>query len=147
MQKVRALSDKQLKLIYSYLNNDQNIDIAAMQAGYHIESARRTLKYKHVAKYIDDKRAVFVKKLDRGLNWKRQKLCNVVDASIPDDQELLKGMSTDRTAVSAIKNGLTAIQILNNLDGDNAPTKSINISINSDLDKVDELRQKYRRDY
>lgn len=139
----KQLTMKQLKFCEAYIENGGDSRKAAIEAGYAESSASVSANYQlnqpNIQKFLKSKMKPVEKKIGITFEWKMKKLKKIVDNKIPDDSEIIEDASV----------AIQAIAEMNRMQGDYAPTKSINANLNVEADKeqLDLLIEEHRREF
>jgi phage terminase small subunit len=138
-----VLIDKEITIrqrkFAEYFMTGMTASAAAVKAGYSNKSAytrgKELTNNPRVAYYMSERLDKLQKKLEIPLEYLLGKLKHVVDSFIPDGSDLEK----DKVSV-----GLSAIRELNQIQGNYAAEKRINVNVDGDkhLERIKELTEK-----
>jgi phage terminase small subunit len=140
-----GLTTKEECFLYWYAKKGKTMKEAAIMAGFSNKAAAREaskiVKKPEAKKYIDRALRTVEKRLQWGFEDKLKKLKKVADLAIPDSASTM-----DELAPTA---GIQAIAESNKMQGHYSAEKVVNTNINvdTDLQQVEELLEKYTREY
>lgn len=147
MKSSNKLTAQQKAFAQAYIKGATAKD-AALSAGYSPKSASQaathTLKNPLVRSMITRAQNHTEREAKFSFNWKLNKLGKVVDSGIPDNTEE-EPLLVDVPVAAA----LTAITIMNKMQGHEAAEKHVNVNLEAEADKeiLEELIKKNEKDY
>lgn len=132
------LNQKQYDFTLSYIANGFNAYQAALDAGYKpnyaLTRSSTMIKHPEIAKRIYKATSDIEEKLKITCLWKATQLKRIIDNIMNAE------CNTDKTYATVIK----AISELNKMQGDYAPNKSINLTLDDTRSKLLEARNQYK---
>lgn len=138
-----VLTEMQQNFVLNYINNGFNVKQAALTAGY-------SESYSHVHSYKLLAHPIIQKKIEKAcriveasqnrvlqitIHDKAKKLLRIIDDILPDDGEPKREYYKD--AISAMKE-------LNKMQGDYAPDKRLNLTVDATRERLEEARKQYK---
>lgn len=119
-----------------------NAKEAALNAGYSVENAKKTahniINKPNVQNYIIEQQDAMQEKVDVTFEWASKKVKNIVDTRTEE------GYTNEDAKIA-----LDGIKVANVMFGFNSAEKrvNVNVAIDPDVARVNELIEKYKRDY
>ena len=139
----KPLTQKQYNFAVNYVKNGFDAHKAAIDAGYSYHTAKTQgisiLSNTGVKQIVDKAYQKAEKKIVNTLGitfvWKMKRLKAIVEQYIPVDGTYLKGHE--------VKVGIQALSEMNKMQGDYAPDKRLNLTVDATSTKMKEVRKIY----
>lgn len=127
----------QYSFVSNYIKNGFDAKHAALDAGYsysyaHVQ-AHKLIEQPNIKAYIEKAQNKAISKLSNDYIWKVNKLKRIINEFVPDTGKLGKNA----------KIAISAMMELNKMHGDYAPQKSMNLNVNSTLERLAEAKKSY----
>lgn len=133
---------KHVVFAIAYVKNGGNAISAALEAGATAqETGYKWLQRDDVRNYIKEVQHQLTEKTKITIEWKMQKLKEVVDTSLTPQYD------SNGLAQYKLDTAVTAIRELNKMQGDYAPEKHLNLNVSAEIDRVADLIAQYERPY
>lgn len=136
---------KQTQFCQAYAIPPHNATQAAIKAGYSCHVAK-TIGSKlkdnpKIQTYLKTFQTQLENKVTIDYTWKLEKLKQIVDTFIPSDNASLE--------TKEVNSAIQAIAEMNKMQGHHAAEKhmNLNVTVDSDIEQLETLIKKYRKDY
>lgn len=137
--KNQTLTQKQYNFVLKYIENGFNAYQAAIAAGYSHNYSRikahLLLNHPSIKERLNDAYKQAQNNLEITFEWKLKKLKRVANL-VPDNPNEPVSLHTAKVAIAAIAE-------LNKMQGDYAPDKKLNVTVNATKERLIEARRQY----
>lgn len=140
---------RELDFCNAYVKLNNNAEQAMLAIGYSPTTARKQaylmLKRPEVKERIEKIMAKLEEKTLVTYEWKVKKLQEIIDSSFKVKKKVIDDVTGEEVLVPEFsKVAIQAMAELNKMQGHYAPTKNMNLYVNTTLDKITEAKRQYK---